>query len=54
MQMDMDTEFEKSGESYNNGQDSKLEIKDEICKYQENTRRSQEDGWFYSDGDEVI
>lgn len=47
--MDMDTEFETLNERYNSGEDAKREIMDEIGEYQENTHRSDEDGWFYSD-----
>jgi len=32
-------------------EDVNREIMEEIGEYQENTHRSEEDGWFYSDDD---
>lgn len=52
-QMGMDTEFDSFDEIYNNREDAKREIMDEIFEYQENAARCEEDGWFYSDDDEI-
>jgi hypothetical protein len=48
---DMSHDYESSEQYDSSAEDARREVMEELTEYQENSCRSEEEGWFYSDED---